>query len=44
MFGGSSDFSGDDINKFYWILRITGDIYPHIKWENYQGKNGVTNT
>jgi len=35
MFGGATEFSGDDINKFYWILRITGDVYPHIKWENY---------
>ena len=41
-FGGYLDFAGDDLNKFYWILRITGDVYPHIKWENYLKDNKFT--
>ena len=40
MFGGKTEFPGDDINKFYWILRIVGDVYPHIKWENFLSKEG----
>lgn len=39
IFGGASYYSGDDINKFLWIIRITSGVYPHIKEENYY-KNG----
>jgi len=24
IFGGYSAYSGDDINKFIWVIRITG--------------------
>lgn len=27
IFGGKSAYSGDDINKFLWIIRITGRIW-----------------
>lgn len=35
IFGGASYYSGDDINKFLWIIRIASGVYPHIKEENY---------
>ncbi len=31
IFGGFSYYSGDDINKFLWMVRIAGGVYPHIK-------------
>jgi dolichyl-diphosphooligosaccharide---protein glycosyltransferase len=31
IFGGSSGYSGDDINKFLWMVRIGGSENPHIK-------------
>jgi len=31
IFGGYSYYSGDDINKFLWMVRIAGGVYPHIK-------------
>ena len=31
QFGGAIGFSGDDINKFPWIVKITGNEYPDIK-------------
>lgn len=37
IFGGASNYSGDDINKFYWMLKITGGVYPHVREESYQG-------
>lgn len=35
LFGGYSGFTGDDINKMNWILRITGNVYPDIKLTDY---------
>jgi dolichyl-diphosphooligosaccharide--protein glycosyltransferase len=37
IFGGLSYYSGDDINKFLWMVRIAGGVYPHIKEEDYYG-------
>ena len=37
IFGGFSYYSGDDINKFLWMVRIGGGVYPHIKEEDYYG-------
>ncbi len=31
IFGGMSHYSGDDINKFLWMVRIASGVYPHIK-------------
>jgi dolichyl-diphosphooligosaccharide--protein glycosyltransferase len=31
VFGGKTGYSGDDINKFLWILRIAANEYPHLK-------------
>lgn len=39
IFGGYSAYSGDDINKFLWIIRITSGYYPRTKEENFL-KNG----
>lgn len=38
IFGGYSYFSGDDINKFLWMVRIAGGVYPHVKEEDFYGK------
>lgn len=38
IFGGFSYYSGDDINKFLWMIRIASGVYPHIKEENYYSK------
>jgi dolichyl-diphosphooligosaccharide--protein glycosyltransferase len=35
IFGGVSGYSGDDINKFHWMVTIGGGVYPHIKHEDY---------
>jgi len=38
IFGGMINYSGDDINKFLWMVRIGGGVYPHVKEEDYYGK------
>jgi len=38
IFGGKSHYSGDDINKFLWMVRIGGGVFPHIKEEDYYNK------
>ena len=43
IFGGFSAYSGDDINKFIWIIRITAGYYPKIKEDNYLNR-GVYRT
>lgn len=36
IFGGMSGYSSDDINKFLWMVRIGGGVYPdHIQEKNY---------
>lgn len=35
VFGGTSGYSGDDINKFLWMVRIGGSENPHIKEQDY---------
>lgn len=37
IFGGLSGYSGDDINKFLWMVRIGGSENPHIKESDYFG-------
>lgn len=37
IFGGMSGYSGDDINKFLWMVRIGGSENPHIKESDYFG-------
>jgi dolichyl-diphosphooligosaccharide--protein glycosyltransferase len=35
IFGGVTGYASDDINKFLWMVRIGGNVYPVIKEENY---------
>lgn len=35
IFGGMVNFSGDDISKFLWMVRIAAGVYPQIKEVNY---------
>lgn len=35
IFGGVTGYSGDDINKFLWMVRIGGGVFPHIKEPDY---------
>lgn len=29
IFGGTLGYSGDDINKFLWMIRIAQGVYPN---------------
>ncbi|KIY91736.1 dolichyl-diphosphooligosaccharide--proteinglycosyltransferase [Monoraphidium neglectum] len=41
IFGGVSGYSSDDINKFLWMVRIGGGVYPdHIKEKDYLTEKG----
>jgi dolichyl-diphosphooligosaccharide--protein glycosyltransferase len=31
IFGGVTGYQSDDINKFLWMVRIGGGVFPHIK-------------
>jgi dolichyl-diphosphooligosaccharide---protein glycosyltransferase len=35
IFGGFSGYQSDDINKFLWMVRIGGGVFPHIKEPDY---------
>lgn len=35
IFGGMSHYSGDDISKFLWMVRIAAGVFPQIKEQNY---------
>jgi dolichyl-diphosphooligosaccharide--protein glycosyltransferase len=35
IFGGLTGYSSDDINKFLWMVRIGGGVYPEIKEPDY---------
>ena len=38
IFGGLANFSGDDISKFLWMVRIAAGVYPKIKEHDYYNK------
>jgi dolichyl-diphosphooligosaccharide--protein glycosyltransferase len=38
IFGGMSQYSGDDISKFLWMVRIAAGVFPKIKENNYYHK------
>ncbi|MEW5319167.1 MAG: hypothetical protein WDW38_010335 [Sanguina aurantia] len=43
IFGGLSGYSSDDINKFLWMVRISGGVFPeHIKESDYLAKGDYT--
>ncbi|KAG1346610.1 Dolichyl-diphosphooligosaccharide--protein glycosyltransferase subunit STT3A [Cocos nucifera] len=35
VFGGLVGYPGDDINKFLWMVRIAGGVFPHIREQDY---------
>ena len=35
IFGGLTGYQSDDINKFLWMVRIGGGVFPHIKEPDY---------
>eukprot|EP00201_Polytomella_parva_P014572 CAMPEP_0175069374 /NCGR_PEP_ID=MMETSP0052_2-20121109/18162_1 /TAXON_ID=51329 ORGANISM="Polytomella parva, Strain SAG 63-3" /NCGR_SAMPLE_ID=MMETSP0052_2 /ASSEMBLY_ACC=CAM_ASM_000194 /LENGTH=505 /DNA_ID=CAMNT_0016336447 /DNA_START=973 /DNA_END=2490 /DNA_ORIENTATION=- len=41
IFGGLSAYSGDDINKFLWMVRIGGGVFPWIKEPDYLSASGM---
>ncbi|GBG67744.1 hypothetical protein CBR_g872 [Chara braunii] len=40
VFGGVTGYSSDDINKFLWMVRIGGGVFPHIKESEYLTSQG----
>jgi dolichyl-diphosphooligosaccharide--protein glycosyltransferase len=38
IFGGLANYSGDDISKFLWMVRIAAGVFPQIKENNYYTK------
>ncbi|KAF4674262.1 oligosaccharyl transferase stt3 subunit [Perkinsus olseni] len=41
LYGGVSQYSGDDINKFLWPIRIGAGVYPNLVQESdFIGPNG----
>lgn len=40
VFGGVLGFPSDDINKFLWMVRIGGGVYPEIKESDYLDSSG----
>lgn len=40
VFGGMVGYSSDDVNKFLWMVRIGGGVYPEIKESDYLSKEG----
>lgn len=41
IFGGVAQYSGDDINKFLWMVRIAGGVFPDIVEADYYGGGDV---
>jgi dolichyl-diphosphooligosaccharide--protein glycosyltransferase len=35
VFGGLSNFSGDDISKFLWMIRIAAGVFPQVKEQDF---------
>lgn len=35
-------YPSDDINKFLWMVRIGGGVFPDIKEPDYLGERGYT--
>eukprot|EP01023_Acetabularia_acetabulum_P012874 TRINITY_DN16075_c0_g1_i1.p3 TRINITY_DN16075_c0_g1~~TRINITY_DN16075_c0_g1_i1.p3 ORF type:complete len:187 (+),score=40.15 TRINITY_DN16075_c0_g1_i1:112-672(+) len=40
IFGGLIGYPSDDINKFLWMVRIGGGVFPEIKEKDYLGQYG----
>lgn len=40
IFGGVTGYASDDINKFLWMVRIGGSVYPEIQERDYLSSRG----
>ncbi|EIE25593.1 STT3 subunit of Oligosaccharyl transferase [Coccomyxa subellipsoidea C-169] len=40
IFGGFIGYPSDDINKFLWMVRIGGGVFPDIKEKDFLGEGG----
>ena len=40
VFGGKIGYSSDDINKFLWMVRISGGIFPEVVETDYFNSMG----
>jgi dolichyl-diphosphooligosaccharide--protein glycosyltransferase len=40
IFGGKVGYSSDDINKFLWMVRISGGIFPEVVEADYMNSQG----
>jgi len=40
IFGGLTNFSGDDISKFMWMIRIAAGVYPEVKEDAFYNDAG----
>ena len=40
IFGGKIGYSSDDINKFLWMVRISGGIFPEVVESEYFNSHG----
>ena len=40
VFGGMTNFSGDDIAKFMWMIRIAAGEFPSIKEDHFYNSQG----
>eukprot|EP00455_Lapot_gusevi_P056748 TRINITY_DN950_c0_g1_i3.p1 TRINITY_DN950_c0_g1~~TRINITY_DN950_c0_g1_i3.p1 ORF type:complete len:330 (+),score=137.26 TRINITY_DN950_c0_g1_i3:90-1079(+) len=40
IFGGLTGYASDDINKFLWMVRIGGGVFPEIKEKDYFTPSG----
>ena len=38
IFGGMTNFSGDDISKFMWMIRIAAAEFPEVKEDRFYNK------
>ena len=42
VFGGLVGYPSDDINKFLWMVRIGGGVFPHIKEPDYLVSSAIS--
>merc|ERR1711972_997535 len=40
IFGGMIGYSSDDINKFLWMVRISGGVFPRVVESSYYNARG----
>src|SRR3954449_4131959 len=40
IFGGMIGYSSDDINKFLWMVRISGGVYPEVVERDFFSSQG----